>query len=421
MKYTQHTLSTTPPAAPSCPTAIVRWKGRDYRIFKKQPHAGATYYYEFYQGSDRERVNLQTPDRSTAETTLKLFLEGQSRGLVAQMRALLAGHAIVTTQDQPAIGGDIQVEKYLNLFENTPTGNNHPESRAQYVTRFQRLCAVAKTEPGTLKDLLPAFQAFRVEYNRLVEQERSQARQQSMKRTHNSMLTLASSCFTPAAAAALAEHLPSIDFGPLRDGIKNLYFKSAGKTVAQYCAPPQAVLDATIESWMKLPRNEFISVGTALSGGLRRGEIKSGNRSWIRDHDGYIVFDASGNFKSQTGELYTRALDPFYSLMMDRCRREGWLLDVDEPFVTPSKFDISVSAWMKSLGWRTKKHLHALRAWAGSLVYTRYGAGPAKKFCRHSDEKTTRQHYAWLRDDWAETGTVILVAGKPVQWAKVVN
>ena len=73
---------------------------------------------------------------------------------------------------------------------------------------------------------------------------------------------------------------------------------------------------------------------------------------------------------------------------------------------------------MKGLGWDTRLHLHALRAWAGSLVFMQHGAAAASAFCRHADEKTTKECYAWMKSDWHTAGAAVTVAGRAVEWVR---
>jgi len=53
----------------------------------------------------------------------------------------------------------------------------------------------------------------------------------------------------------------------------------------------------------------------------------------------------------------------------------------------------AVSAWMRGLGWGTRKTNHALRAYAGSQIAMKYGIYDAQVWLRHSSVTVTEGHY----------------------------
>jgi hypothetical protein len=99
----------------------VRWKKRDYRIFKKTTSADGSWYYMSWKEGKRDPINLQTPELSTAEVKLKLLLEAMHDGKLAKMRAVPEGRADAST---PLV----LVEKYLEKYELTATGTNTPQN-----------------------------------------------------------------------------------------------------------------------------------------------------------------------------------------------------------------------------------------------------------------------------------------------------
>lgn len=423
------TSITAPHTAPRCPSVYVRWKGRNYRIYKKQAKNSATWYYSWYEHERRQMLNLETPTQGTAEITLKTFLEGQQRGLAGQMRALLEGSAAavaINKSERPEDAGPA-LDRYLSLYESTPTGASAPETRRYNAQRIKNiLTAASQPAHAPFAALLPALQTARQALNHKLEVQPSQTRQLSMKRTWNTNVRMALSVFCDGALAALDKQMtvPATSLIALRTGGKKVLFPNVSKSIGEYRPPTQTILASTLEAWLKLERNEFCAVGLALSCALRRREIEQAQWSWFAELDGYVFLDAAARVKNHSGEVRTRALEPFYSIFRTRCQAEGWwpgegsCLEGVLPYAR-NRFDRNVSEWMQDLGWKTRLHLHALRAWAGSLVYTRYGVEAACSFCRHEDESTTRTHYGWLRDRWAETGKAIFVIGKPVEWAKI--
>src|ERR1700761_7803652 len=257
--------NTAPQTAPSCPSVYIRWKGRDYRMYKKQPKPSATWYYSWYEGTHRQMLNLQSPDRNTAEATLKLFLEGQGKGLLSQMRAVLDGTAAITPAGSERL--DVPLDEFLTLYEETPTGANTPETRHINAVRVRNILDTTKHPANTpVSALMPALSAARSLLNAKLEKERVQHKQSSLKRTWNTNLRMVLSVFCDSALAALEAPLAAlkepmkvsaVDVLNIRTGAKKLFFPSVKKTAQEYRPPSPEILAATLEAWQKLDRNEF--------------------------------------------------------------------------------------------------------------------------------------------------------------------
>jgi hypothetical protein len=91
------------------------------------------------------------------------------------------------------------------------------------------------------------------------------------------------------------------------------------------------------------------------------------------------VLDGQGHFKSGDWLVRVRALDPWHTLLMNRIAARGWrgadaepILQSTENYRTDLAFR-AMSAWMRALGWGTRKTNHALRAYAGSQIAMKYG------------------------------------------------
>lgn len=311
-----------------------------------------------------------------------------------------------------------RVDDYLGVYEQTATGHNSPSSRHGAALALRRVIAAADPPPGSMSDLGRAFSAYKARAAQAIEAAADQTTAVSLKRSFNSTINSAASVFCSQAVYAVQTKLAVPDMKKIIELVKRLKLPDAKKTAEEYKRPSDEILCATLAGWPQLPRNEFVAVGLALCAGLRRGEIVQAQWEWFNRPDGAATWlEATGDFKDQTGFLRCRLLEPFYRLFLNdpRIRGEKWagLMLTDS-----HNFDRNISAWMRGLGWQTRKHLHALRAWAGSLVYMRYGAATARAFCRHADESTTRQFYGWLRDDWRDQTQPVLVAGQPVEWAR---
>lgn len=399
-------------------SAPFEFRGATYRVYKKRTDPSAPWYYQYQIAGRRFPTRLDTPTLSSAIDKAKLIIIAHNKGRLeelAKIRALLSGKPVA----DPAAPQCAAIESYLKFYEETPSGRNSQTSRRQAANALRRLTACA---PGIqrIDQLETAFRAAHAAAARKIEAEADQGRRLSMKRSFNSTLRNAASVFSEDAVLLLGNKAALPDFSALRALVKKLRYPDVKKTAMEYKRPDETILAATFAAWTGLPRNEFLAVGLALCASLRRGEIRQAAFNWCKEHDGWRWIDATGNFKDGTGVLRVRLLDPFYSLMRSHAEKQGWWATDGPVIVTNvSEFDRNVSAWMRGLGWQTKKHLHALRAWAGSLVYMRFGAGAACKFCRHGDEATTRDFYGWMRsDEWADQKTAVLVAGKTVEWAK---
>jgi hypothetical protein len=423
---TSRPASRRPKTETALPSESFDFRGRNYRIFKRDTDPAANWYYQYQVGSKRYPTSLQTPNKKTAIENAKLIILAKDKGRdddLARIRARLNGRP-VDAIDTPAYAS---IEKYLEIYEATPTGFNRAESRHGAALALKRIITTAEPTPGRMDQLEPAFHAYHRKAAAAIEAAvNDQGKQQSLKRSFNSTLRNAAAVFSEDAVFILAQltmpggkKLVLPDFTVLRKTIKRLLYPKAKKTAEQYNRPDQTVLDKTLKEWLALPRNEFLAVGLALLGSTRRSEIRQADWDWFKTYDGYVWLDARGTFKDQTGVLRTRVLEPFYSIFMAHAKAQGWYASSGQILNGVYwDFDRNVSSWMKGLGWNTKKHLHALRAWAGSLVYTKYGAGMACLFCRHGHEQTTKDFYGWMRDEWHDKDTPVIINGQPVQWAK---
>jgi len=120
---------------------------------------------------------------------------------------------------------------------------------------------------------------------------------------------------------------------------------------------------------------------------------------YLQDGPGYPVLDGQGHFKSGDWLVRVRALDPWYTLLMNRIAARGWRGADDESILQGTqtyRTDLAfraVSAWMRGLGWGTRKTNHALRAYAGSQIAMKYGSYDAQVWLRHSSVTVTEGHY----------------------------
>ena len=397
----------------AAPSDHFTFQGRKWRIFKLRNDPAASWYFQQQKNGRRKKISLFTPIKATAIAKAKLRLEAAAAGKLAKMDEVLTEKIAVP----PAT---VKLSEYLSAYEATATGKSKLATRRGAVNAFKRILGTLDVPPATLDTVLieKALRAYARSTAAAVENEPDQARQQVMKRSFNSTLKNAAMIYNSRAEFALEADFTLPDFTRLRTVTQQLLFTKVRKTAEQYNRPTDATMAATLRDWPTLPRNEFMAFGLAAAAGLRRGEIVQADWSWFRTLGGVWWIDASATVKNQSGTIRNRCLDPFFSLMMEQAKREGWT-SATGPIITGnhSEFDRNISAFMRCLGWKTQKHLHALRAWAGSLVFDRYGEEAACGFCRHSSLQTTRNFYSYLRDENKLPDEKTKLAGRRVQWA----
>ena len=391
-----------------------RYDGKTFILYKRSPAADAPWYFRAWTGGLAKQMSLGTSAEAPAIAQAKLLIDAAGKDKLAEVRAVITGRPLVAQKEY------CDIETYLNAYENMPSGKNSAASRHCAVLTVRRLLAAMPCPPTRMDGLKAMFDAAAARASRAIEAVADNGRKQSMKRTFNSTIAYAACVFSEHAVYFLKEKLELPDFAELRQQLKFLKFNDAKKTTNEFNPPVQSVLDATLAGWLTLPRNEFIAVGMALCCGARRGEIRDfADWSWFEMHGGHLWVNArTGNFKDRTDVLRAQVVEPFYSLMMKRVKAEKWDAAGGRMIQgNHSEFDRNVSEWMEKLGWDTRLKLHSLRAWTGSLIYMKFGADAACKFCRHSDKKTTLESYGWLREEWHTDATPVTVASRPLAWA----
>lgn len=152
---------------------------------------------------------------------------------------------------------------------------------------------------------------------------------------------------------------------------------------------------------------------------LRRGEMSKMRWEWVKVLNGQVCIMLPGRCP-HTGEKITKngkdrrvPIDPRVVNVLEQYKSERivGLNFEDEQFVLPSPREGQggpdcglrgaqifkrVSAFMRTMGWRTNKTLHELRALALFLVAKNHGLGKAQAVGGHADQRTTQQHYVGM-------------------------
>jgi len=266
------------------------------------------------------------------------------------------------------------------------------------------LCQIV-AETGSIRDLTPvAVRAFFADVNKKALAEPDQATAASMRRTANAVWRKAKSLFTPKCL----EHYRQLDlFHPCMIEFVNAgeAAKFTGRSVPKvaYNPPTDAIIAKTLKAWDELAdtnRDLYLAIGHELSFGLRISEVAQVQWDWHQVRNGYPVLDSSAHVKDGSGLLQVRALDPFFSQMMATVERNKWRGE-PEDFIIPGSNAYrtdglfrAATNWLRTLGWKTHKTNHALRAYTGGLIAMRYSIYEAQMFLRHSSVKVTESNYA---------------------------
>lgn len=262
----------------------------------------------------------------------------------------------------------------------------------------------------SLRDLTPAlarqfFQTVSTKAATVADQSAAA----SLKRSANSRWTQAASLFTDKCL----QHYR--DQGLLDDNtlVAITDFLKAGKAArfdkkklkVVYRPPSDTIITKTLDAWLQLEdRDLFLVIGHCLAFGLRKGEMIQATWTWHTTRNGYPAIDSEATVKNGTGLVQVRALDPFYTAMMNRVTEKQWRAQGDAGLIVASGTDTyrhediynSVSSWLRALGWETQKTNHALRAYAGSQIAMRYGIWDASTWLRHSSVEVTQGHYTYF-------------------------
>jgi integrase len=318
---------------------------------------------------------------------------------------------------------DCTLDEYLATYEATATGESQPAHRHAAALALRRVAAT--TSASHLSQLPDAIAAY---FQAAAQRAEAAAQDEALtvKRTCNSTLNQAASCFSAATLRCLPRSLTLPPLDPITTAFKRHVWRLPAKTAEQYRPPPPEVLDRTLRAWLTLPDAEFFAVGLALTFGLRASEIFQARWEWLTVRECWHCLDTSAvgtrscaSAKDHTGLIRVKALAPFHTILLGRDALQRVLTG---HIVTAPRDKVcrAVSAWMQSLGWETRLHLHALRAYAGSLVFSRFGPLEARDFLRHASVTTTEAHYAWLVNLFRpQDPAAVRVLDQPVEFARV--
>ncbi|MCK9590377.1 MAG: tyrosine-type recombinase/integrase, partial [Terrimicrobiaceae bacterium] len=227
------------------------------------------------------------------------------------------------------------------------------------------------------------------------------ARQRAARISCNSGLRMARSLFQED----IAKHLPPLDMEERPFAKVDFYPRESMKYHSKI--DPAILLGKARADLGEANPEAFKILLLALGAGLRRGEID--RLLWRQiDLDGgeiHIEVTEAGGLKSADSTAKVAIDETLCGLLrgfkakadsqylIEGGAGEGGSRAWGQRYRCQDAFD-SLLAWLRKNGVEDKRALHTLRKEAGAIIATKSGIYAASRFLRHSDIKTTAQHYA---------------------------
>lgn len=396
------------------------YRGAWFTIYKKYKGAEKPWYFSLWlEGSNKPiRHCLKTSLQDNAIITAKALLEGRDKNRLLAVRAALSPEV---SEAQAAVYSPV-----TDLIAKWETMEGLDIS-----ARFRRDCVyclkhVLKTVYGDkglaqhcgifTPELVTAYLDKRTDYSRKAATALHQTR---AKRSSNYLFNSMLSMFTPSVLGKF--HKLGIGIADEASGMRAAFKENKFKGVtAEYEPPSDALIKRTLHAWARggngggngpgfeLPagdrgRNMFLAIGIMLAFGLRRSEVSQVTWGMFTRTCGSPILDSravgSVQVKNHSARFTVPPLDPFWTVMMRRVKREGWRGADTDLVITGSYTERTeaiyrdIGRWLRAIGWKMQKTNHALRAYSGSMVAAKWGIYRASAWLRHSSVKVTEQHY----------------------------
>jgi hypothetical protein len=364
----------------------------------------APFYFRF---NHRTVPYLKCTKSNVAEEALKIARR------IYQQTVEDAIKGVVASQPAPAPLALATVDQFIEAYMVAPT-EACEGSRRQNVSSLLQVLRVANPDCANIGALTidhinaEAAEKWFAKANQANSQQADQGQQRNNKNSANSNFAKAVSIMHESLLDYYRDrNLSCPSMLEFRSKGKARRFKKLGGS-NHYNPPAQAVIDGTMDAWLKLEdRNVFIAAGFALAFGLRKGEILQIKWGYLQQlHGGCPGLLGPAKVKNGSGSIEGRALDPYFTQMMARIDAKGWRGKDEELILQGGAAELKclawerLSQWLIGLGWNTQKKAHALRAYSGSKVYQRYGLLAAKLYLHHAKADMTERHYSHFASKW---------------------
>lgn len=398
------------------------FEGKTYKIYKRNQTEGASWYVHYKYRGERHLVSAETNIKKDAIKIFKGHIADTKAGRKENLEAFKSRRPEAAPAEFCTIGQLLKAYEAAPIEASDDTRHANANSLRVVVRRAhggedvdQLSTGIFNAERGP--DLV---RDYFEECQKMVNEARDQIKQQRIKRSANSTFNQAKGVFRPKAVVTLRRQgLVFPDTTWLETEWKQQKFGKVGSV--HYSPPADDVVNTTFQEWAKLPRNEFLAVGHELAFGLRANEIAQATWGWWTMKMGQPSLDGECKVKAGSGRVEVCALDPFWRIMQNRIATENWrgaaadfVIDGCMSNRTQNVFR-NVGEWLRSLGWRTQKTNHALRAYSGSQVAMKYGIYAAMVWLRHSSVKVTETHYTHFLQKHKIADPTKITA----QWAQV--
>lgn len=425
--------------AASLPREHFKYRGRAWRVFKRnnKPDSSWYLYFEAQKGRNLFSLGTSSKQHAIAEAKLKIDLHFENRE--ADLRR---------SMQRPSAGKFATIGEILALVPSLPIDAG-AFSRGTYAQGLLFVLgrALEQTDEAQLRKLSSSILSDDTARRYFENVTRAAAgmdpvKAEMHKRTAITYFKNSRTLFAPRSLRAMKNtfhlHLPDLD--PWREGA----IHAPNTTDASEFTPPaEAIVRRTLVEWVRIARtpgyrviggdathgdplseidrrNMFIAVGLALCFGFRKGDTIRACWNWFdRDESGPLCRAGGVTQKNKRNVIEVSAVDPFWTILnrwVDRNRWRGAPTDhclavrpVEEKQSYKLKFRLGgecdrtlwpfwlVGKWLRSIGWTTQKTNHALRDLIASKITMKYGLDAAKDWCRHGQQATTEKHYNRFR------------------------
>jgi integrase len=345
-----------------------------------------TYYGRFRFGGKQYLRNHGTTRKEQALKNLKALYDHVRNGRFAEMEALKERRGMATL-------GEVFTAYLAGALEIKPLTARHNVAALRVI--------LSHTYDGNVdalrvSDLVPAvLQTYQQDVVKaagtdLIAQDRARSTANSVWRQAKSVFT--KKCRHLYTALQLPDITPFLTHALLKEGRPS------------YRVPPGDLVARTVEAGFRLRETDpavHVAFLLAAGLGLRRDEILHARWSWITEENGrhFLGVQTTEDFRPKGRDDRKIPMEPAIFDALAQLRIP--LLSTAAPdfiLVASDKGKVfrRLSAWMRGLGWTTKKQAHELRKLYGSRVATEHGLFVAQRLLGHKDPGMTSRYYAGL-------------------------